>query len=204
MKQDVIAAVTFVLLALPCVARANAESNRVDYFQDSFRYSNLWDHADLVIIGGAISSRGTGATQDFKDQHHSVTCEQVNTSFDVELVLKGTSQTDRVTLLHYRLSEGSKSHCWTCPILATFEVDSGFLRLGPARPEYLLFLKATPSGCYVPVSGQVHSEFSIREVYGLLNREKPDKSRPENSSTFSLREVYGLPNELKQDKTQEN
>ena len=177
---------TIILLALfaaaPSMLLAAAESNRVSYVY----YSNLWNHADLVIIGRATSTSATGERREMKDPHHTVTCEEVETIFRVRLVLKGTSQTEDIRLRHYRVPEGQKGFCFFGPKLAQFELPpkptsaSDFVALGPAIPEYLLFLRSTEDGHFVPVSGQENSDFSLREVYGLLNR--PKRERPNQTN----------------------
>jgi hypothetical protein len=181
MKPKLITLLALLAAAIPALSSAESVSNRVSYVY----YSNLWAHADLVIIGRATAARDTGERVEMKDPHHVVSCEKWETTFDVRLVLKGSPPGEHVTLVHFRRPKNSKPFCWLGPKLAQFELpperaQGDFLAIGPVRPEYMLFLTKGKNGHWAPVSGQRNSDFSVREVYGLLNKPKREKTQPEN------------------------
>jgi hypothetical protein len=184
MKKLYIPYVALCFLAMVHSAHTASSSNRVSYV----RYANLQKDAELVLIGRATATSRTGVQEVFHDPHHSVTCEQVRTSFKVRLVLKGTNQSDRLEVIHFQKPESAEPFCWLGPKLASFITpqfdpsnDLGGATNGPI-PEYLLFLKHHAAGHYVPVSGQRNADYSLREVYGHWNKPSRHKDKTQQET----------------------
>ena len=153
-------------------------------------YSNLWHHADLVIIGLATYTRDTGERREMASHDHSIVCEEVETSFRVRLVMKGTNDVREIDVRHFRVPKGQEGFCFFGPKLARFMLPredvagGGFAPPpGPPVPEYLLFLKGTEGRHYVPVSGQEWADYSLREVYGFWSKPTLRKTQPDGETT---------------------
>jgi hypothetical protein len=132
-------------------------------------YKRLLEEADVVVIATALSSKDNGEVTKFKSWETEFL--GVETTFTVEVVLKGKLEGDKLTVLHYRLKGG------TCivngPLLVSFRTRGIMIRTkemkaGLGRPSYLLFLKKTADGRYEAVSGQVDPALAVREMFHPL------------------------------------
>jgi hypothetical protein len=167
-------------LITPEMLCGQSASNSVEYTE----YIDLLTHADLVVIGTAVSTRDTGKRFKVEDKCHPGDCEGWITQFHVNLVLKGTNQTGNVSVFHYKQPSYSGRFCLMGPWLAKFKINEGITKELEGRgdiPDYLLFLTASKDGLFEPVSGQTNSIYSVREVWGLLGKPKEEKTQPTNS-----------------------
>lgn len=120
-----------------------------------WRYQEMFDKADLVVIARRITTRDTEERSTILT--HAVI--GVLTDFQIYLVLKGDKSIQTVQLHHYRLaSDSEKLTTANGPSLITFDWE---------HPTFLLFLTKQPDGRYAPVSGQEDpADFSVLELRG--------------------------------------
>jgi len=118
-------------------------------FIKNWTYQELFDHADLVVVGMPISTQDTnepGGPPEWPDVQWVM---EVNTEFQVSVVMKGDKALKKFTLHHYRFKD--KRRPVNAPNLVAFDP--------PFTPEtsgrFLLFLKLQSDGRYAPVSGQL-------------------------------------------------
>ena len=143
-------------------------------------YSNLWEDAELVVVAEPERGRDTGQRLKMNDPHGAVNCERWETTFNVRFALKGDFAGKELRLIHYQQPDGAKPFCIHGPGLAEFEIpvfedpDDPF-EMGTPVPEYLLFLKKGSGDTYEPVSGQRHSNLSVRDLYSAWNRPQKGK-----------------------------
>jgi hypothetical protein len=125
-------------------------------------YQELFDQADLVVVGAPIS------TQDTKESGGlpgwtTLDTIGVNTEFQSSVVMKGHKTLKRFILHHYRLKD-PKQIPPNAPSFVEFKP--------PFKPEtsgrFILFLKHESDGRYAPVSGQVDPAlFDIVKLDGM-------------------------------------
>jgi hypothetical protein len=152
----------FALLALALAAAAEARPI------GSWPYDELVKHADVVVLTRLISSSDSGDTTALGNWT-DIKFVGVNTKFTVAAVLKGEGVGKELTLLHYRQPAGSQPII-NGPMLAAFPFGERKSKVvsGPVdrenEPLYLLFLKRRADGRFEPVTRQVDSDLSVREV----------------------------------------
>jgi hypothetical protein len=133
---------------------------------ENWPYDRLFKEADLVVIARAKSSEDCDDTT--TDNIWKAEFLGTNTTFTVAKVLKGKCDADKITVLHFRLKEGTA--IVSGPLLVTFrtkgtEIElNGGKKVGIGAPDYMLFLKATKDGRFEPVSGRTDPELSVKEV----------------------------------------
>jgi hypothetical protein len=136
---------------------------------DSWPYKRLFNEADVVVIGQAVSVADSGETT--TDNLWKAEFVGINTTFAVQTVLKGEAGSDKLQVLHYRLKPGVLIE--DGPLLVSFRlhgtaITTNGAKIGLARPEYLLFLKKRKDGRYEPLSGRTDPALSVREMYKPL------------------------------------
>jgi hypothetical protein len=139
----------------------------------NWNYDRLFGGSDVVVIARAVSTADTPAKA--SDPRYAGLFVGQDTTFKVEHVLQGRLAQPMFVLKHFRmkdhqeLSEG--------PLLVSFRdkplvlrrtVASGDVSLG--IPAYLLFMRQSPDGTFVPVSGEVDPELSVKEIWEPLPR----------------------------------
>jgi hypothetical protein len=143
------------ILALTCLLTwAGAASARLI---PAWPYEKLLATADVVVMARAISSTDAGQGAPAAPWPGLVAVE---TSFEVQAVLKGSLKGNKLTLLHYRFP--GKGMPPNAPMLVSFRGMTDKTKV--SRAEYLLFLKRRQDNRYEAVSGQVDPVFSVREL----------------------------------------
>jgi len=133
-------------------------------------YKQLLAESDLVVIANALETRQVPNGDDMSKnglQSFPYSFQQVDTTFHVQVVLKGKLEGKQLRLVHFRYAPKTVD-IDSGPSLVAFSkdesvvsVENGVLIHGPV---YLLFLKARKDGRYDPISGQVDPDFSVREL----------------------------------------
>jgi hypothetical protein len=115
------------------------------------------------------------------DPHWKVDFLGMNTTFQVNAILKGKLEGDKIKVLHYRLKGGMRIR--SGPLLVTFRTLSIYHKLPEggkvwlAVQECMLFLKKCKDGRYEPVSGRIDPLLSIRELSHPLPESASDTKR---------------------------
>jgi hypothetical protein len=128
-------------------------------------YADLVGKADAVVIAVPTSVNESTAivpfpglwTTDMKGETGPLGSHEVETTFNVRAVLKGSGDVKKFVLLHYVLAIDDASK----PI-----VDGpGVLSFEPKdKKSFLMFLKKEEGGRFSAVSGQADPEFSVRLI----------------------------------------
>ena len=149
-------------------------------------YHRLFDESDLVLLVHVTGTRDAVSKDpvvplDKESDGERLTA--VVTEMNVLAVLKGDYKRKIFVLPHYRL-DWTKLHArgmttiTNGPNLAHFESEPKDIS-GPGWGakvdiDYMVFLKHAPNGLYRCVTGQVDSEFSVRQMHlPLPNRDEP-------------------------------
>jgi hypothetical protein len=137
---------------------------------ENWPYERLFKNADLVVIAIA---EGTADTKDrFKPELWKVEFIGQETTFSVRTILKGKVKGDKINVLHYRLPEDALVK--DGPLLVSFRaaplplkgtVNGRAFKAELGKPEYMVFLRRRPDGRFEPISGQVDSALSVRELH---------------------------------------
>ncbi|MGB8352798.1 MAG: hypothetical protein WCD79_02835 [Chthoniobacteraceae bacterium] len=131
-------------------------------------YAKLRNCADFVVIAKTISNTDTKDV--FLAEKDGYT--GVNTEFEVLDVSKGDVDAKKITVLHFKNAPGS-SHMdgaltihFRIKTLAetAAEMHPEHLQNPEARQVYILFLKKRNDGRYEPVTGQLDSSLSAKEI----------------------------------------
>ena len=161
-----------LLLALLLVTATEVHARRLRIWS----YTELTVAADVVVIAKPLSNTETSDL--FGDTRGYI---GVNTEFQVNDVIKGNVGAERFIVLHFRHAPNIPSADGMMTIFFRLEGliisgDSFILKEGQPitfvgkgttqtpPPEYLLFLKKRIDGRYEPVTGQMDSMLSVREV----------------------------------------
>jgi hypothetical protein len=129
----------------------------------------LMRESDLVVIARAEANADSGDIN--RDHGWKVKFIGVNTTFKAEQVLKGKLKGDKLTVLHYRVENGTLIE--NGPRHVTFRTASFFLhidgpdpaKVGIPAPQYLLYLRGRKDGRYEPVSGIIDPDLSVQEIF---------------------------------------
>jgi len=148
----------------------------------------LVDNASLVVIGTAKSWRQTDDVHVFGKDSCRTRCVGVETTFEVDCVIRGHYRKKELTLFHYMIAPGTSQHCMFCPHLVVFKTPDRLPEVGAFQiqpvPQYLLFLKQGEKGRFIPVSDQANPGESVFEVWGMFfgsSLKKLEKdTQPEN------------------------
>jgi hypothetical protein len=139
-----------------------------------FTYADLVAESDVVVIATALSTdadKDREFDEEMRGDEEEVEC--VITSFRVNGIINGNVKGERLSVVHYRFKPEQRPIV-NAPQLVRFEnegqVNGEDKRTGkPLRappPEYLLFLKATKDGKFVPTTGQTDPDGSVRRMTG--------------------------------------
>jgi hypothetical protein len=116
------------------------------------RISQLWtfeqlgEKSDLIVIARPVSSTPTEEKATLPNISPTVHVTGVETKLEIRLVLKGWPKTKTACLNHYAFANPADSRLHGAAQLLTFD---------PKQPtRYLMFLKQTSAGRFVPVAGQ--------------------------------------------------
>jgi hypothetical protein len=112
-----------------------------------WKYPELFEKAELVVIGKAVMTSDTGETNTLPSIPQNYKFVGVSTEFEIEAVIKG-KRPDKLVLHHYRVAD-TNVVMFTIPTLLTFDPIYRF--------SYLMFLHKESDGRYAPVSGQTDS-----------------------------------------------
>jgi hypothetical protein len=107
----------------------------------SWTYQQMFDKADLVVIGDALTTKDTNERTLIED----IKVIGVTTEFRSALILKGPKTVKAFQLHHYRYEFERDEAVVDSPNL---------VRIGPNHPAFLLFLVKEADGRYAPVTGQ--------------------------------------------------
>jgi len=150
---------------------------------ENWSYERLFKEADLVVIA---TVKETVETKDAAPDGRwkSVLVGQAS-SFTIDTVMKGSAPAGSLTVVHFKLKPGALPQ--DGPMLVSFRSKGPTIEGGGAVKyhvelsdrQYLLFLKKDGKGRFAPVSGQIDSVFSVREIYAPL----PEVMDRERAST---------------------
>ena len=150
-----------LLLAFVGILSVTCSARRIE----DWPFDRLMKEADLVVIAKPTTSVDSG--EQSTENVWKAKFLGVNTSFHTLAVIKGHVGPE-FKVLHYR--DNGKGLWQDGPLLVKFRLDavhldskSAHFDLGP--PDYLMFLKSRQDGRFEPISGQVDSELSVREVF---------------------------------------
>jgi hypothetical protein len=107
-------------------------------------FEEMFDKADLIVIGKPISTEGTRERTVLTDISPPARVVGLSTAFEVRLVLKGDRKLKRFVLHHYKLEHEEPMS--NGPALVMFDPNQS--------GAFLLFLVKEPDGRYAPVTGQ--------------------------------------------------
>ena len=123
----------------------------------TWTYREMFDKADLVIIAQYISSKETGERIKLKDIDLPIDGIGMVSEFEGRLVLKGSKDTTKFTLHHYRVEHQERYA--NGPRVIQIAANT--------HPTFLLFLIKEKDGKYAPVTGQTDPAiFSVLELMG--------------------------------------
>ena len=121
-------------------------------------YEQMKLDADLVVVATPTAVRNTGAETNFpriQRDSEPVPAISMEADFEIMTVLKGPENLAKFTLSYLRHPDPDEVAV-NGPMLVWFQ---------PSKKErYLLFLKRSEDGLYVPVNGQTDPVFSIRSL----------------------------------------
>ena len=137
-----------------------------------YTHAELVSKSDAVVIAFALATEGEADREldkELRGLERHVEC--VTTSFQIEAIVKGDIKADRLSLLHYRFKPVANP-IHNAPGLVRFETQGRvygreLVSGKPVRgspPKYLLFLKATADGKFVPVTGQMDPDGSVKRL----------------------------------------
>lgn len=132
----------------------------------NFDYRRLFEESDLVVIASVLK------TEDTEDQFtgHEDEFKGQNTEFKIQKVIQGNVDGEKLELLHFKYVGRLPPNG---PRLVEFEVELETDNFRMAQAEYMLFLKQTRDGRYVPVSSQYDSSDSVKILSPtIVNRHK--------------------------------
>ena len=138
----------FLVLVLLLATASFAEAR----VSEAWSYQDLYDRADLVVLGVVTSTTDTTEATILPNMRPDVHVFGVSTEFRIGGILKGDAHLKSCVLHHYRLANPD-SVLQDGPVLVSFDVT-------PQR-HYLLFLTREADGRYKPVAGQMDSAKSI-------------------------------------------
>ena len=143
----------FLLIACISLA-ANARLAR------SFSFDELRSNADLVVIATPITIKEIAERAplpDIMQGNEPVMGSGIETTFNILAILKGDTKLKNFVLHHYSV---------TGPQLN----GPGLVSFNPSQKKtFLLFLKRSPDGRYVAVSGQTDPNISIKAITGVTD-----------------------------------
>ncbi len=143
---------------------------------EEWSYDRLFREADLAVI---VSAQATVDSTDIPpDKQWAESLVGQATTFKVTRTIKGDAvkDGDTMTLVHFRLKDGVTTS--NGPLLVNFrtkpfkisvrgeQVDANVSMV--EAPQYLLFLRKSAGGNFVPVSGWFDSALSVKEIYSPL------------------------------------
>ena len=113
-------------------------------------------NADLVVIATPISVKEiVESTPDFMQGNEMVKVTGIETTFNILTIFKGDTSLKAFVLHHYSV---------TGPQLN----GPGLVSFNPSQKKtFLLFLKRSPDGRYIAVSGQTDPDISIKKITGI-------------------------------------
>ena len=130
--------------------------------------------ADLIVVATPVEVELTDEKVIYREE--SPRCEVTLTRFRPEAVLKGKLKAETLRLRHLRKEEIPKprtSSEYAEYFATAYDRLPNFVKFDPADDAaYLLFLRKTPSGEYVSVSGQVDPGFGIERA------DLPERGQP--------------------------
>ena len=138
----------------------------------------LTQGADLVAIIEPMSTKDIGETSSIGDIPSRFICRELETTFNVDVVLKGRVDDKKIVLLHCGLSPRDQNPT-NGPTFITFltgpldyegkilknNVQVGGFNSSQITPCWLAFLTHLPDGRYAPVAGQMDAVLSFKELH---------------------------------------
>ena len=125
-----------IAIVLSMTALAKARLTR------GWTYQEMFDDADLVVLGQFVSTRDTDERNTVLD----VAVVGVLSEFETRLVLKGPKDVAAFRLHHYRLASDDDLMIVNGPNLLRFPEKY--------KPCYMMFLRKEREDVYAPVTGQ--------------------------------------------------
>jgi len=151
---------------------------------ESWPYDRLFKEADIVVIAAAQKSIDSDDVPPDGPWKRSLVGQRTN--FAVISTLKGKLADGPLTVMHFRLKDGVSAQ--NGPMLVRFRTHGLHIEGGGRvkynvvldTPQYLMFLRRTSGGRYEPVSGQIDSERSVKEIYSPLPADMDQASLKRN------------------------
>ena len=137
----------------------------------NWTYNDLLKESDLVVIANVTDTKVVPTTDDVSVNglaRLGRDFQQLETVFLVRVIVKGEHKQERLHLVHFGIGPKTESMP-NGPMLIEFSKSDRIARTltGKERVygrDYLLFLKIRNDGKYDPVTGQVDSVLSVREL----------------------------------------
>lgn len=155
-------------------------------------YERLFQEAELVVIATVVATTPCGDQLQDEGTDWQADFQAVNTTFAVKTVLKGQPR-DTLKLLHFRYHPDTNTVLENGPQFASFLSADNPVRLRMQQipnqqpksqikqlkakalavksvsiqppPSYMLFLKLRSDGRFEPLSGQIDSKLSVRDLW---------------------------------------
>jgi hypothetical protein len=124
-------------------------------------YSRLFKESGVVVVATIADVRHTDETKEIL-RHPTV---GVRTTLEVLAVFKGAEKRKRITLHHFRFDWSKMDRIANGPGLVHFDANDKPHPNATAKWEYVFFLSPLEQeGHYVPVTGQVDPDRSVRKL----------------------------------------
>ena len=157
MKSPALFAVLAALLAVAPVAAAPAAA-------DTWSYDALTSQADLVVIATPVTVKDLGESTILPGiqalgadgKAKPVAAIGMETTFNIEVVLKGTWPINHLLLYHLREAKQPAHPVPGGPLLVNFDPKN--------KVRYLMFLKTTRDGRFVALTGQTDPGLAIKDL----------------------------------------
>lgn len=150
--------VSLVIVIGICTAREGLTRPIQDW-----SYDKMSKEADIVVIATPVAQQYTGKETHLpriRRDNERIKVLGLETTFEISVCFSGdVAQKDRSTIVlyHYRFKNPKTNR--NVPMAAQL------LRLNPEKEaQYLMFLKQTDNGRYVPVSGQVDPAYAVEKL----------------------------------------
>jgi hypothetical protein len=172
MRAALLASLLVLLLLVPSTPARQVEI---------WDYDRLFKEADVVVIA---SAQGTADSSDEPPVGRwKANLIGQRTTFTVLATLKGRVGDGPLAVRHFRVREGVAT--MDGPLLVQFRTEGPVIEGGGrvkykaqlSTPQYLLFLRRVTPGVYEPVSGQVDSALSVKEIYAPLPAVMDEEAR---------------------------
>ena len=136
--------------------------------------SSLTEESDIVAVGYLTKVTETNERTTLPYGNGKIDVTGMEAVFDIDKVFKGELKGDKV-ILHYYRSAKDPHEMINGPFWLNLEIKGNRIAWDQETGKeyrtstYLLFMKKTDDGRYMPTSGYIDSAFSIAIIQGMLD-----------------------------------